>query len=38
MISLRRTTASPLVIALGVLLVALAIGAGPAFVHGVEAG
>jgi hypothetical protein len=38
MISLRRTTSSPLVIALGVLLVALAIGAGPAFAHGVEAG
>jgi hypothetical protein len=38
MISLRRTTTSPLVIAFGVLLVALAIGAGPAFAHGVEAG
>jgi hypothetical protein len=38
MISLRRTTTSPLVVALGVLMVALALGAGPAFAHGVEAG
>lgn len=38
MISLRRTTISPLVVAYGVLLLALAIGAGPAFAHGVEAG
>jgi hypothetical protein len=38
MISLRRTTISPLVVALGALLLALAVGAGPAFAHGVEAG
>lgn len=38
MISLRRTTISPLVVILGALLMALAIGAGPAFAHGVEAG
>jgi hypothetical protein len=38
MISLRRTTISPLVVALGALLLALALGAGPAFAHGVEAG
>jgi hypothetical protein len=38
MISLRRATISPLVVALGALLLALAVGAGPAFAHGVEAG
>jgi len=38
MISLQRTIISPLVVAYGALLVALAIGAGPAFAHGVEAG
>lgn len=37
MISLR-TTMPPVLIAFGVLLLALAIGAGPAFAHGVEAG
>lgn len=38
MISLRRTTISPLVFAFGALLLAIAIGTGPAFAHGVEAG
>ena len=38
MISLQRTTISPLVVAFGALLLALAVGAGPAFAHGVEAG
>ncbi len=38
MISLRRATISPLVVILGALLLALAVGAGPAFAHGVEAG
>jgi hypothetical protein len=38
MISLQRTTISPLVVVFGALLLALAIGAGPAFAHGVEAG
>jgi hypothetical protein len=38
MISLQRTTISPHVVILGALLLALAVGAGPAFAHGVEAG
>lgn len=38
MILLQRTTISPLVVVFGALLLALAIGAGPAFAHGVEAG
>jgi HupE / UreJ protein len=38
MISLQRTTVSPLVVLFSALLLALAIGAGPAFAHGVEAG
>lgn len=38
MISLRSTTISPLVVVFGALLLALAVGAGPAFAHGVEAG
>ena len=38
MISLQRTAISPLVVVFGALLLALAVGAGPAFAHGVEAG
>lgn len=38
MISLRRTTISPLVVILGALLLAVGVGAGTAFAHGVEAG
>jgi HupE / UreJ protein len=38
MISLQRTTVSPLVVVFGAMLLALAVGAGPAFAHGVEAG
>ena len=38
MILLQRTTISPLVVVFSALLLALAIGAGPAFAHGVEAG
>ena len=38
MISLQRTTISPLVVVFGALLLGLAVGAGPAFAHGVEAG
>ncbi len=38
MIPLQRTSIPPLVVVLGALLLALAVGAGPAFAHGVEAG
>ncbi|MEY2758189.1 MAG: hypothetical protein RIR33_1967 [Pseudomonadota bacterium] len=38
MIPLQRTTVSPLVVVFGAMLLALAVGVGPAFAHGVEAG
>lgn len=38
MTPLQRTSIPPLVVVLGALLLALAVGAGPAFAHGVEAG